>query len=332
MKFWVKKEGDSKAGSFFKNIFRIVVLIAAIAICWPFKVIGPTERGIVKTFGEVREVVLEPGLRFRIPIAQQITTYDLTPKTIRVNVLLGEDGAVSLDKQTIGVKGSVDWKYDDGQILNIAKRYSSTDQLASQTTNIIIASIKNIIGQYNIDIIVKDQDEIATKAKAMAASRLSSAGIPVIITALNLNNWDWSDDYDRMIKETVAMQQAAQKAAADLLRVEQSSQVQIKEAAAKAEAEAAAADGRRRAAELDAAAAIAKAKGLAEAKRLEGEGLAAYNRNIFQNFEVQKALWNYEVAKIRAEKLAPGTDVPLYIPLNPAGAPAMLQVPNQNQR
>jgi len=66
------------------------------------------------------------------------------------------------------------------------------------------------------------------------------------------------------------------------------------------------------------------ARGEAEARRLEGQGEADYNRLIGSNFAVQQARWNYEVSLMRASKLAPGTDVPMYIPLAPNGSAAVL--------
>jgi len=230
-KKFVDDDGDLCMDKILLASVKAVVVIAVVIICWPLKIIGPTERGVVKTFGEVNaERVLEPGLTLKIPFAQKVTAYDLTPSTIKIDIPLGEDAAISSDKQAIGVKGTVDWKYDENKIIEIATRYSSTVDLASQTENIVTTSIKNTIGLHGIDDIARDQDAIANQAKVQAAARLSSAGIPVVLTMVNLNNWDWTEDYDEMIKQTVAMQQATQRAAAELSMIEQTAQKQIKEA------------------------------------------------------------------------------------------------------
>ena len=328
--FWTKtrnrqnKNGTeyTVTGPNWPNIILVLFCIFLLNIFWPLKIIEPTERGVIKTFGELKEVILEPGLRVKIPIAQKITSYDLTPSTVRVNVLMGEDGAVSLDKQTIGVKGTYDWKYDDTQILRIAKTYSSKEAIERQTINIINTAIKNVIGQYNIDNIVKDQDAIANASRALASARLNTAGIPIIITALNLNNWDWSEDYDAMIKRTVAMQQDTLRAEAEVKMIEQQAAQKKVQAEADAAASIAAAEGRKRTAELDAQARLIEANSIAEANRVKAQPAS---------MEFQKAQWNYEVALERAKRLAPGTDVPLYIPLAPNGTAAVLQ-PSQPNR
>jgi len=315
-KMFFDEDGDVKIGSVIKAAVIAVVLFIALCVFWPFKVIGPTERGVIKTFGDVRETILEPGLKVKIPIVQKVTTYDLTPIIIKVDVPMGEDGAVSKDKQTIGVNGSVIWKYDETRIVQLAKSYGSESALASQIRVTVINIIKQTIGRYDIDAIVQDQSAIAQAARSRMIQEFTNW--PITIDVVNLDNWDWSEDYDQMIKQTVAMQQATQRAAAELLMIEQQAQQQIKKATAEAEAKAAEADGRRRAAELDAAATIAKAKGDAESRRIEGEGIAAYNRSIASTLDTQRALRQLDIAMKEAERWD-GRRVPTYVPLNPTG-------------
>jgi len=334
--FWTRevkyRSGDVENVANWPNIIKFSVgmflLLIVLLVGCPAKIVGPTERGVVKTFGEVKERILEPGLHFKIPFAQKITTYDLTPNTIKVNIPVGDDGAVTADRQTIGAKGSVDWKYDDVEVLRIAKAYSSKEALASQTRNIIITAIKNTLGQHNIALIVKDQVLISNQARDLATQMLTRAGIPVVITALNLDNWDWTEDYDRMVRSTVEMDQNAIRAEAELKMIEQQAQQQVRRAQAEAESNAAAADGRRRAAELDAAAAVAKAQGESDARRIEGQGIAEYNRLIAQNMSVQVRLKELEIELERAKRWD-GRQVPTYVPLNPAGGIVTLPVPGK---
>ena len=296
----------------------LVAAVALLLVGCPCKIVGPTERGVVKTFGEVSDKILEPGLRWKIPVAQAIVKYDLTPTTVKVNIPVGEDGALSRDRQTIGIKGSFNWKYIDTDIVNIARRYSSNAMLIQQTNDIINTAIRNTVGKYDIANIVQDQVAISNESRTLAASLLSQARIPVEITALNLNNWDWSDDYDKMIRETVAMQQATLRAGAELQKIEQEAQQNVRRAEANAEAAFAEAEGRRRAAEADAQAAIAKAAGEAESKRIEGQGIADYNARISQNLSVQVRMRELDIELERAKRWD-GRQIPTYLPLNPAG-------------
>jgi len=251
-----------------KTIIGAVVIFIAIAILWPARIVGPTERGVVKTFGEVQDIILEPGLRFRVPIMQSITTYDLTPTIVNINIPVGTDGALSRDRQTIGIKGSYNWKFNEEDIVDIARRFSSISSITNQANNIINTAIKNVVGRYDIANIVQDQVAISQSARQLAIEQLNAAKIPIEITALNLNNWDWSADYDAMIRRTIEEQQAVFRASAEADRVEQENRRLRIEAEAQAAANIAIATGERDAANLRREAAILTAQGTAEANRL----------------------------------------------------------------
>jgi len=300
-----------------KLVVTVAVIVIILIIAWPFSVVGSTERAVIKTFGEVKSgVVLDPGLKFKIPFAQKIVTYDLTPIMISVNVPMGEKGAVSKDKQTIGVTGNVIWKYDEQRIYQLATQYSSLKALEDQVRSTVINAIKQTIGRYDIDQIVQDQQALSVAAKVRMASDFEFW--PVVIDIVNLDNFDWSDDYDAMIKQTVAMRQNAVRAEAELSMIEQQAAQKIKKAEADALALAAEAEGKKRAAELNAEALRLTARGEADAKRIEGEGIAQYNNLIAQNLSVQIKLKELEIEKIKAEKWD-GRQVPNYVPLSPSG-------------
>jgi len=317
-KFFTKevrfRSGDVETVPNVPNIIKfcigIILFILIIFLCWPLKIVDRTERGILKTFGQVQERVLEPGLHFKAPFAQRIETYDITPTTVAVKIPVGEDGALSRDRQTLGIGGSYNWRYDETRIIEIAKRFSSSATLTRQTNDIINTAIRNTVGRYDIANIVIEQVAISNEARNLAMTMLANAQIPVEIMVLNLNNWDWSDGYDAMIQRTIEEQQNALKAEAELKRVEQETQQERIRAKATADANIASAEGRLRTAELDAQARIVEANSISEANRIKSQPAA---------MEFQRAQWNYEIAMERAKKLAPGVEVPMYIPLNPAG-------------
>jgi len=306
---YTDKYGDTQV-----NVSKIIVTAAiglVVLICVliinPFRTIGPTERGVVKTFGEVQDGILMPGLRMKLPIAQTIVKYDLTPTEVRVNIPVGEDGALSRDRQTIGIKGSYNWKFNEEDVIDIARRFASTDALVRQANAIINTAIKNVVGRYDISNIVQDQVAISQSARTLAIEQLAIARIPIEITALNLNNWDWSDDYDRMIRRTIEEQQSVLRASAEADRVEQEQRRIRIEAEASAAAAVAKAEGEKQAALL-----------MAEARIAEGRGINEYNRLVAQNQAFEIRLRELEIQKIRAERWD-GREIPTYLPLNPAG-------------
>ena len=300
----------------------IFILLILLIILWPFSIVGPTERAVIKTFGEVKEITLEPGLRFKIPLAQTITVYDLTPITANVNIPISSkddsQAAITKDRQPIGAGGFYAWKYDENRILEIARNFSSNTRLRDQIDREIMSAIRQVIGRYDIAGIIPEQEKISREARDQAIRTLSDARIPIIITQLQLNNWDWSSGYNAMILQTVEMQQAEQRAAAELRKIEQETQQERIRAEATANALVASAEGRKRAAELDAQAAVLKAQGERDAAIAVAEGRNRANALIAQNMNVEIRLRELEIAKIEKERWD-GRNIPTYIPLNPAG-------------
>ena len=127
------------------------------------------------------------------------------------------------------------------------------------------------------------------------------------VTQLTISNWDWSDDFDKNIKETMNRTQQVRQAEQDLKLAETNAQKQV------AEAEAA-----KKAAEQTAEADLIKAQKAAEAKQVEADALAYYNAKVAQNQALEIRLKELEIQLERAKRWD-GREVPEYVPLTAAG-------------
>jgi uncharacterized membrane protein YqiK len=115
--------------------------------------------------------------------------------------------------------------------------------------------------------------------------------MPIAIESVSIVNIDWSDDYDKQIKETANRRQQVQIAQQEAEIAAAQAQKLVKEAEA-----------RRQAAESDAQAEIARANGDAEAKKIRADAQAYENQKIAQNLAVMQAQWEYEIDLERAKK------------------------------
>ena len=78
---------------------------------------------------------------------------------------------------------------------------------------------------------------------------------------------------------------------------------------------------------------IARAQGERDAAIAVAEGRNRANSLIAQNLNVEIRLRELDIAATRASKLAPGVEVPIYIPLNPGGGVATIPIdPVSGQR
>lgn len=281
------------------------VLAALIVICNCCTVISPNERGIKVTLGQVQGDVIQPGMIFHAPFVTQVRKFRLEPKTYEVSFSCGNDGAITKDMQTVGSTVAVRYIYDEKRIMDIVTRYQNDAIIQGAMRDNVKASLKETVGQYSIYDLVEKQNEVTSKVAEAMLTRM--ADYPIDISQTTITNWDWSDDFDKQIKETANRAQEVKKAEQDLKLAEQQAQKQVKEAEAK-----------KAAIEQEAEAALIKAQKEAEAKKAEADALAYYNAKVAQNYQVEIKLKELEIELERAKRWD-GRQVPEYVPLTAAG-------------
>lgn len=263
-----------------------IVLIVGLNSC---SVVDPNERGVAVTLGTVQEGQLEPGIHFKAPFVTTIRKFRIEPKTFEVTFNTGHDGAITKDMQTVGTTIAIRWMYDTNRIMDIVKTYRDDSVIENAMRDNVKASVKETTGKYSIYDLVSKQDEITTLVADAVLARMQA--YPIQISQTTITNWDWSDDFDKQITETAKRTQQVKQAEQEANIAAAQAQKKVKEAEAN-----------RQAAELDAQAVVARARGEADAKKIAADAQAYENQKIAQNLAVMKAQWDYEVAKIRADK------------------------------
>ena len=283
-----------------------VVLVAIVVVCVnSCTVVSPNERGVKVTLGQVEGDVIQPGMKFHAPFITRIRKFRLEPKTYEVSFSCGSDGAITKDMQTVGSTVAVRYIYDEKRIMDIVTRYQNDQVIQGAMRDNVKASLKETVGQYSIYDLVEKQNEVTSKVAQAMLTRM--ADYPIDISQTTITNWDWSDDFDKQIKETANRAQEVKKAEQDLKLAEQNAQKQVKEAEAK-----------KAAIEQEAEAALIKAQKEAEAKKVEADALAYYNSKVAQNYQVEIKLKELEIELEKAKKWD-GRQVPEYVPLTAAG-------------
>lgn len=277
----------------------IIVLIIVGIMLNPFVIVGPTERGVVVELGKVQDQVLQPGLHMRNPVIQEIKTYTVTPFEFDFTIAVGKDGAITSDNQTIGAKLNLYWSYKPEEVTTIARQYSK-ESLESILQSSLIASVKATLGKYTIFDLAKNQTKLSNEA--LAELKDLTAKYPILITQLNLTNFDWSDSFDKNIEETQNKAQQVNQKEQELKIADLESQKQVKIAESQRNALIAKAEGEKQQQILIAQGELEATKLKAEAKVLEGEAIRKYNEKIAQNLNVQVKLKELENEAARIAK------------------------------
>lgn len=267
------------------GLIGLFVVITCINSC---SVVGPTERGVTVTLGQVKDV-LEPGIHFKAPFVSKVKKYDTTPIPYKKSLGINTDAAVTADKQSIGIDYELYWKYKEDSVKEIAQRYSNKDAIYDPISTALKEIIKDEAGRISIAQFINDQSAVSSKVSERLKERIGY--IPVEITQFSITNLDWSDDYDKAIKETARIAQEIERARNEAEVAAQQAQKKVKEAEAEAQA-----------AEFNKKAAIAKAEGEAEAAKIEADATAYKNLKVAQNLSVMQAQWKHEEEMARLEK------------------------------
>jgi len=277
-------------------ITAIIAVVAVVLFLSSFTVVAPNERGVIVELGQVKEGVIQPGVKLHMPFISQVRKFRLEPKTYEVAFSVGSDGAITKDMQTVGATVAVRYMYDENRIMDIVTRYYSDNIIQSAMKDNVKASLKETTGKYSIYELVEQQNKITNEVADAMLARM--ADYPIAISQTTITNWDWSDDFDRQIKETANRTQQVRQAEQEANIAAAQAQKLVKEAEAK-----------KQAAELDAQAAVAKAQGEADAEKIKADAQAYTNQKIAENYNVMRAQWDYEIQLERAKRWN-GKEVP----------------------
>lgn len=273
------------------KLITLGVLLSGLVITGldSYSVIDPNERGIDVKLGQMQDEIIQPGLHWKTPFITETRKFRLEPKTYEVSFSVGADGAITKDMQTVGATVAVRYVYDETRIKDIVTLYAKDSVIENAMKDNVKASLKETTGKYSIYDLVAHQNEITNEVANAMLTRMSN--YPIAINQTTITNWDWSEDFDRQIKETANRTQQVKQAEQEANIAAAQAQKLVKEAEAK-----------KQAAELDAQAEIARANGKAEAKKIKADAQAYENQKIAQNLDVMKAQWDYEVSMLRASK------------------------------
>lgn len=193
-------------------------LIAAAAILFAVLVVGinscsvidPNERGIDVKLGQMQDTIIQPGLHWKAPFVTHTRKFKLEPKVYEVTFSVGNDGAITKDMQTVGATVAVRYVYDESRLKDIVTLYANGSVIESAMKDNVKASLKETTGKYSIYDLVAQQNEITAEVANTMLTRM--ANYPIAINQTTITNWDWSDDFDRQIKETLNRTQQVKQA------------------------------------------------------------------------------------------------------------------------
>ncbi len=154
----------------FEAISYPAVIVVGFLLLTSIRQINQYERGIKFMFGKYLSTK-EPGWRIVLPVIQSMTKVDIRTKTVDVP----EQDAITKDNIPVSINAVIYYKITHAEkaILEVENFYYAIMQLAQVT-------MRNMVGQYTLDEILKNREEVSTKIQEQVDIATEPWGIQVV--------------------------------------------------------------------------------------------------------------------------------------------------------
>ncbi|MBR1533310.1 MAG: prohibitin family protein [Ruminococcus sp.] len=241
----------------------VVVVIVAILGLNSFTIVKAGHTGVVTTFGKVNEGVMQEGIHFKIPFAQDVVMIDNRIQKLEVNT-----EAFSKDLQSVNTVLAINYRVDT------SKSYSIYKNIGADYENVLVVPavnevLKAITATYTAEESVTNRQLISDGLVNGLNEKLNDIGL--YVTDVNIIDFDFSEAFITAIEEKQVAQQK-------LLKAETEKKTAITNAEADAEAQ------------------KIRAKGEAEANKLISDSLT---NEVIENKKIEK--WNGELPNVTGD-------------------------------
>ena len=224
-------ESTTKGGGFIKTIIFIIIGIVVLSIINPIVIISAGERGVMTTFGKPDEQVFDPGIHFRIPLAQTMHLMD-----VRLQKGEGEGDAASKDLQSVHTRIAINYHLNPTQVVNVFKGIGPSTDIAADRIIIPAAqeAVKAVTARFTAEELISRRTEVRDAIGALLREKMQRHGL--VLDEFAIVNFAFSRSFSEAIEAKVKAEQEKLKAERDLQRIEVEAKQKV--ASAKAEADA----------------------------------------------------------------------------------------------
>ncbi|WP_136683775.1 protease modulator HflC [Falsirhodobacter xinxiangensis] len=183
------------------NFILPVVAVAVIGALSSIYIVDEREKALVLQFGQVKAVREEPGIGFKVPLIQEVVTYDG-----RILSLMTQPLEVTpLDDRRLIVDAFARWRITD--VVEFRESVGSEGEAAAQARleRILSAAIREVLGSVPSNrVLSEDRIPLMVQIREIARRQAQSLGIDVIdvrLTRTDLPEQNLTATYARMQAE-----------------------------------------------------------------------------------------------------------------------------------
>ena len=204
------------------------VCLILVVILNPFVTVSAGERGVVLNWGAFNGEILDPGLHFRIPIAQTVIKMDVQTQKLEIEA----SDAYSHDLQNVKIHSVVNYNLDPKEVGVIYQNYGLDAEARILQPN-LEAAVKQTVAKYSAEELLSKRGEVTSEIESAFRQAIPNT---FIVTKYALVNETFSEAYEAAIEQKQVAQQNAEKADNDLKRIKIEAEERVAQATAEAEA------------------------------------------------------------------------------------------------
>lgn len=205
-----------------------VVVIGMIILIESITTVPTGYVGVKTRFGQVQDDVIQEGFNLKAPFIESIVKIDCRTQKYEIAT-----EASSKDLQKISnLKVVVNYNVDKNNANNLYKEVGK-DYQTVLIEPAILESIKQGISQYTAEETITKRSEVADIILNLLKNKLENKGVAV--TALNITDLNFSEEFDRAVEQKQIVEQETQKAQYELEKAKVENEKKIENAKADAE-------------------------------------------------------------------------------------------------
>jgi len=253
----------------FGGVFGALLFVALLTVAFgSWYTIDQGERGVILRNGALAGVA-EPGLGFKTPWIESVVDIPVTQQIVLWNCAVKDDGTpaeacpsdrsyemmgYSADTQNAAIRVSVAYHVPPEKVAELYSQYTSIDNMKERLiAREVPRIVKTVFGHYNAATFAANRADFNVNAEKTVKDEVHG---PVVIDSVNIENVDFSTEYEKSIEAKMLAEVDVQKVQQNAAKAKVTAQITVTEAQAQADSR------------------LAQARAAAEATRIQGEAEA----------------------------------------------------------
>ena len=209
----------------------IAAIAAILVVAASMTTVQEGEVGVKYRFGTIVEDNLGAGLHFCAPFIEDIKRVDIREQIYEMNTT-----AYTKDTQTVeGLQVKLNYRYDQSELSDLIRNVGIGNVESKLVVPQLNSALKNAIGNYKAEELVQNRSSVQESVEKELRENLSEVG--VVVTAFNIENIDFEDSFEEVIRQKVAAEQEALRVQNETVAKEEEAKQKVIAAEAEAESE-----------------------------------------------------------------------------------------------